>query len=261
MSDLFRYYTDDVHANFDPLFAAWPPTTQVALGDFGYLRHNVFERKSNLKYRGIAFSTEPPDPGISTYDYSSKGAVRVSASGAAATSAPQGNAQAKIGIEFKREGSVYLHAIGCAEIRVKDEIELGNRLVALFLAGQWNDDWVVVTRVVTAKSATILMASDKDASITLEASGQSQPPDLLNANVKLSASSERNIGLKVITESELTPLFGLSQVRDRILNNPDFRTRRFIEGSLGTPDSFRLLQELQQQGKPASERFAFLPTK
>ncbi len=75
MASLSKGYTNDLHNNFQPLYAVWPPGDPIELGDYGELRDSVFLRLGNVRNLGLTFS-EWSDTTKDHWDFKSAGSVK-----------------------------------------------------------------------------------------------------------------------------------------------------------------------------------------
>jgi hypothetical protein len=120
------------------------------------------------------------------------------------------NLDLKIG--FAQENSVYFFITKCVGSAVENQLKLGNEILKRVKTKDWHLDYVVVTRVVTAGSATILQSNSRNASIVLEGTAQTPALQLLNAGASVNTRSGSFTGFNVVTKSGLTPLMSLGKV-------------------------------------------------
>ena len=217
-------YADAVHRQLQR-YATWLPTDNVAVGAVGQLHGKIFVRIADLKNFGISVNIVKDPNAQATYKFMSSGvkeiAIEASASGAP-PSASMGSA--KLDIAFSKKHSVYFSLAKCRGYSIDNLVELGDKILGLVQKGKWQLDFFVVTRVVTAGSATILQAESKGASMELEggASGTTVA-DLLKAGASVKVKSQSSVGLSIVAKSELTPLLALAKVKysffDRVLGS------------------------------------------
>lgn len=246
-------YCKTIRKEFARLYAAWPPNAPLRLGDFGYVRDGVFDRKSNLVTFGMHWKARKGD-GEASYSLTSASGtqVRLLARGELE---PGGVpvAKARAEVSFAAADAVFFNAAGCTVGEVEDQIALGREILSLFGRRQWNDDWYVVTRIVQAESSTIATAQSAGASIRLEARGDEPQIDLANAGAKLVAASRTGVRNVIVSEEGLTPLIGLSRVRRRILRSAVFNLAEDEQ-----EDAFVLRERLLGQGASMEDQFEFV---
>jgi hypothetical protein len=101
----------------------------------------------------------------------------------------------------------------------------------MYDTGDWEKTNVIVTEVVSAGSATILISSHGGARAELEASSQLGPQGLQLANLSANVKVVRlqGIGTHFVGESGLTPLFKAYGVRAPLFNQTKFEPKAFRE--------------------------------
>jgi hypothetical protein len=209
MTSLAMQYSTEIAQGLKYL-ATWVPQTRLELGDIGTIEDSVFVPWSSLRavgYDASRFGVTPWGPAVS-FAYQSAGSVDVSFKAKGEVKAdlpnvPKGSAGAAI--RFGRGGAVFFSANGCRSRRLDDGLALRQRLLELNDRGLWNKDWVVVTEVVEAASATILVSSGLDASIELKAKGKVATVADLSAGV--TAVNASGVQARIVAERRLTPLF------------------------------------------------------
>jgi hypothetical protein len=115
-----------------------------------------------------------------------------------------------VGLEFSRENGVVFAARNCVESQISDLDQLARELKRRYYEGAFPGHYVVVTTVVSAKSATILISRSREGAITLRANANVPIGDLLDlasVEAKFSATRSRNLSSQYVAESDLTPLF------------------------------------------------------
>jgi hypothetical protein len=189
----------------------------VSVGAVGQLQGKIFTPLSHLRNFGISVKVVNDPNTKATYKFTS--GAKEAAIGALATDVPGGIGSAGLSIAFSKAHSVYFllaKRVGHAIDNLKD---LGDKVLKQVQSGQWQLDYVIVTRVVTAGSATILQAESKGASIELEGDASGTPVvDLLKAGASVKVKSQSSVGLSIVGESKLTPLLSLAKVKYTFLD-------------------------------------------
>lgn len=231
-------YTRELKKQFGYL-ATWLPSTPVSLGDVGIVKRGVFTRLSNLNDFGISFEIEK-DSSKSDIDHSSKGAVSISLKAAGTTPAAGSTlteVDAGITIEFSKENAILFKANGTVSPSIKDQIKLGDTIKKLYKEGKWNIQWVVVTEVVEAESATIIISGSSKGKVELKAEAEVKlgELDIADADAKLGLSFSRDLSTSIIAKESLTPLFKASRIKEHILKKPTFTLKGVEVRNLITP--------------------------
>ncbi len=242
-----RKYTRELKQQFD-YFATWLPGTPIALGDIGVFRKNQFTKISNLSDFGIKFEIEP-DETKSDIEHSSKGAVSITTKASGAT-APQGstlgNVDAGITVEFSKENAILFKANGTTSPSIKDQISLGQKILTLYKEGKWDKDWAIITEIVNAESATILISNSSKGKIELKAKGKIEAAklDIADAKLHFELTFSKDLSTKIIAKESLTPLFKASKVKSRLFLPPAFKMNRVYSMDLMTPEKAKTNEDL-----------------
>jgi hypothetical protein len=212
MSSIVNIYTKEVLANFRKLYANWLPAEHVELGDYGVLRHRIFEHRGNVRDLGITFGIAH-DPTSSHERFDSAGKTELNFFAKAAggvTGAATGNAGVEI--KFSHKEAVFFNAASCYHDRIKDEDKLGGDLRKLRKAGKWSKSWVIVAELVRAGSTTVAVSGGDSSSVVLEARANVNNVKFADASLSLSLVKSKNIGYVVVTTQGLIPLIGLGEL-------------------------------------------------
>ncbi|MBV9772355.1 MAG: hypothetical protein JO040_00300, partial [Gemmatimonadetes bacterium] len=159
MVDPQKQYVRELFDKFSYL-ATWLPGVPLRVGDVGVMRDGYFQRLSSLENLGLTFTVRQDDVGTQL-DYASRGAVSVSFKAAGAIP-PYGSvlaeASAGVVIRMNRENAVLFQVLGASFPSIEDQLGLEHEIRRRHAAGEWNTDHLVVTEVLQARSATILIA-------------------------------------------------------------------------------------------------------
>jgi hypothetical protein len=191
--------------------AAWMPNSTLELGDI--IDRHTFERQGNISNRQghrVVFSSRPASTRAS-FEYSSAGGASIvtKAAGRVFPGSSLAKAEAGLVVKFSRENAIVFEASDCKSSAIDDLEALTKSVAELSAARDWEPEWVVVTEVVRAAFATIIISSGTAAQIDLRATGKIAPVGLRLADpeARFQAASSRDIGYKFIAEAGLTPLY------------------------------------------------------
>lgn len=142
----------------------WPPSTEASLGGVGVIENCVFVRRTSLKNLRIRFETLAAKKRHSLEYQTARGVtVTTKVSGEARPDFSRlGTAAAGLRVDFSKEGALVLAADGCYETQISDQ--RGLLKASERKATEWPRKWVVVTHVVDADAATILVGGEAPAS-------------------------------------------------------------------------------------------------
>jgi hypothetical protein len=222
-------------------YATWNPGVPLKLGDIGTFNDNVFTRLSNLADMGIEFEIRPDETKTSLEHYS-EGSVSVTTK-LSGTAGPQGsvltNLDTGIIVEFSKENSTLFKANNTTSPSIKDVIKLGEQVLKLYREGKWNKNWVIVTDLVEAESATIIISNNSNSKIELKANANIDAPtfDIADAEFKFSTQFSRGLETQIISAEGLTPLFKVMGIKTRIFLPPIFSTKKVRAFDLITPET------------------------
>ncbi|TCS10301.1 hypothetical protein [Caulobacter sp. BK020] len=188
-------------------YANWEPSRPLALGDYGLLRGQHFERIGSLTSLGVTWVAQTND-NESHKKFTSSNSV--SAVLKAKGKGPGG--KAKLEVAFGSANTVFLDAAGCTYQAIEDKRALGQALEAL---GNFQSNWVVVTDLIPAKRSIMAISSAEKANITFEALGAVDAIDLADASIEIGAKKQSAIGYLVDAEKGFTPFFGLCGFKPR----------------------------------------------
>jgi hypothetical protein len=215
-------YTTELSNQFHYV-ATWTPGTVIRLGDIGELDGHEFVPKSSIRSLGVKFSsTKASQPG--SWDYQSSGSVSMAfkAKGQLSPDIPSiPKGKAGIGIRFGREGATVVHAEGVASNRVADILGLEKAMWDLWDRGIWQEGWALVTEVVTAARATILLSASSDGKVELEAmASASVPVGRASLEGSLSIAFSQGMHTTFVNDAGLTPFFRAVRIKDSLLRGP-----------------------------------------
>ncbi len=217
MSSLRGIYTSAAKRQLQNLFANWEPARTVALGDYGVLQGDWFDRLGSVKEFGVSWTETTPPAGLSHHSFVSSDSVEVSVHGKGA--APE--ARAGVEVRFGKAHGVYLDAAGCSYRAIDGKRLLGE---ALRKVTAFDRRWAVVTDVLVAKRTIVAISSNSDARVTFEAKAEVPAFDLADGDVGLSASHRASVGYLVDAERDLTPLIGLCRFQKKFLSEGAFQS-------------------------------------
>jgi hypothetical protein len=241
MASAERQYTREMMKRFGGYYATWNPGVNLKLGDIGLLKNNVFTRISNLASLGVAFGIRE-DPTKLPLEYQSQGAVEVTTK-VSGTAAPVGsvlaNADAGVIVEFSKSHATLFRALGTSSPSIEDSIALETAILSLYGQGKWKSSWVVITELVSAESATIIISNSSSGKIELKATANVQAPSIDLADLSLGFSTQFAKGLetKIVATESLTPLFKVMGLKTKLFLSAELTTKHIAPMDLVTPDS------------------------
>lgn len=201
-------YCNDIKNNFKVLYATWPPTTPMSLGDYGKLDGKVFVKQGNIRDDfNITFSSIIDPTPDESYEYQSSKAVETNL-----VAGVVGIAKAGLNINFSKEGAVFFLAADCFSHMMGNQPTTVEQVVALFRQRKLKGYHFVVN-IIEAGAATIIVSGSKQAAIGIEAKTDVIGSlNLKDPSLDFDVKSERNIAFKIISKKGYTPLIGLTKI-------------------------------------------------
>ena len=214
--------------------ATWDPGKPLKLGQIGKLDdYGVFNVYTSLEGEGIAVQTAQ-DGTAGDLDYTSSDSVTISTklSGSApVVGSGLSAAQAGFSFDFKSEKSVVFQASGITTSHITNLAAIEKAILEKYRAGNWDKNWLIITELVTAASATIIIVNSSTAKLDLKAQADisSGTLKLTDASLGLSVAREQGSTLKYISQSGLTPLYRVMGIVSPLFGKQQLGTRSVVE--------------------------------
>jgi len=210
--------------------AAWDPSRPHVIGQIGKLdQSGVFNVFSNLEKEGIPVETLA-DPSTMEMDYTSHDSVSISVK--LSGKAPQAgsvltDAEAGFSFEFKNERSIVFQTSGHRTHQLTNLAEIERLIIQKFKDGNWDKNWLIITQLVEANTATIIISNSSNSSLELSAKASAGTTDLklTDASLGLTVAREKGSTLKYITQNGLTPLYRVMGIRHPLFGKPQLSTK------------------------------------
>lgn len=229
MTELVELYSKGIKRKLENYWAAWLPGTHFAIGDVGILNGYVFEKVTTLgqlKLKHYAETDADPSP----LDISSESDVAVSFKAAGETNPALSHvaaAEAGLKVDFGAQGAFILQAPEMFASDMGDRLNLRRQIVGAFNKGVWEKEWLVITRLLKATSATVLISKSSHASLEIAARGQLSGvvAALGVADAGITVKYQRGDTLSMIGAKNVTPLFQLSRLKTSFFSEPKLVTK------------------------------------
>lgn len=229
MTELADLYVKGVKRRLQNFWPAWPAWSRYQLGDVGVLNGHIFEKVATLTEIGITYTIQE-GADTSPLDLSSESDVTLEFK-AAGQSNPiftaVGYAEAGVKVDFGRTGAFVIEAPSIFEDEITGRLNLQERLLRAYTEERWEKEWLVVTRLVRAPSATVLISKSSRASLEFAAAA--------NLAAVITALGDVNAGIRVrrqhgdtmnmLCGENVTPLFQLSRLKTSYFSRPRFSVK------------------------------------
>ncbi len=223
-----KAYANTVRKNQKVLYAVWEPGLPVELGDYGTMNGNIFVPLGNIReieaLKDFKITTRK-DTTQDEKTFTSQRGVEYKLIPKASASVQGIPVKASIEFNFSEENAVFFNAAGCVFEMIENKHQLGQKIKEIYEPDRsiWKKDFVLVTSVVHAKRALILVSTSSDFAIGFEAAGEVPAIDLASASLNLNLKFQKSSGYKVNAEEGLIPLIGLGKIqRKTIFHKEDF---------------------------------------
>jgi hypothetical protein len=199
--------------------ATWEPGLALELGQVGKLGSDgVFTVYSTLAAEGIEMITNTKGTG-GDLDYTSNDDVTITAK-VAGTAPVLGSAltegEAGVTIEFKTSEAIVFQSVGNRTDYIQNLGQVTEQILQKYNNRTWKEDYLVITQLTRADSATIIISRSSKGSLDLKATATvgTDVIKLTDARLGLSVSREKGNNLKYICQSGLTPLYRVHGIRN-----------------------------------------------
>ena len=231
--------------------ATWDPGKPLKIGQIGKLdKFGVFMVFSSLDKEGIPVEIST-DASEAEMDYTSNDQVNISikASGTApAAGSVLTNADAGFSIEFKSERGVVFKANGYKTNHLTNLGEIERQIIRKYKDKNWEKDWCIVTELVEAGTATVIISNSSSGRLDLraKASAGTENLKLTDASLGLTVAGEKGSSLKFFTQNGLTPLYRLMGIRHPFLKGPELGTKG-IEDEIGEEEELKVQDFIEEE--------------
>jgi len=227
-----KQYLNEINKRFQ-YRATWEPGKTLRIGDVGILEKGIFSLRSSLEQEGIPLQVRL-DESEGSMKYTSEGAVDITTKVAGQASMPQSQlvkGDAGFIVQFKKQDAVVFTINGSKTHQLENTGQIEKEVLKRYLENKWPKNWVIVTELVEAKEATILISTSKDSKIELKANADISPTSDLNiadAEFNFSVASRRGLSTEIIAKEGITPLYRVSGIRKPLLGDPSLGSKELF---------------------------------
>ncbi|GAB3929607.1 hypothetical protein [Larkinella terrae] len=228
MANIHQFYLEHM-ASKTGYRATWEPNRPLFIGAIVTLEKGVFTIQSSLEKEGIPMEVMD-DLSEGTLDYSSTGSVQIGvklAGQAPLAGSVLSDADAGFSIDFASEKSIVFQADKTKTIQITNMGAIEREVIKRVKAGQWVKEWAIVTQLVQATTATIIISFSSNSKIDLKASANVGTPQLklTDASLGLTVANEKGSHFKAIASSGITPLYRVAGFRHPLFGRPQLSNR------------------------------------
>lgn len=230
--------------------ATFPPGLRLALGDVGFLEDGVFDRYTNLHALGVTFEKQKSSAARehATHVSSDGVEVRIKAAGqpAAGYSALLQGDAGLVSRFHDRLGFV-VSLQGMSHWSILDHHALAQEILDLYRRQAWERRWFVITQLITAESATVLISESTGGEVELSAKANLAPDlgGLGKADAGLAIVRSQGLSTALLSEGSLTAMFRARHLRRRVFQPPVFEVRVESQGVEGATEEEETADQLE----------------
>lgn len=209
--------------------ATWLPQRKMEVGQIGRFHDRKWTVEGSLTDLGIEFETSS-NPVEGNMEFTSEGGVTIGTKlkgGSAEVISGVANAEADVTIDFGKENAIVFKANNVTHHQLEKKILLKDEIIRLWKEGKWEKDYLIVSEVFEADTATLIISGGSNAKIELNATGDigGKSFDLADAGLGLQVGNNNNIGVQLIAQSNLTPLYNVIGIRKSWFGKADLVAR------------------------------------
>ena len=232
MASIYQFYLEHM-ATKTGYRATWEPNRPLTIGAIVKLEKGVFSIQSSLGKEGIPMEVMD-DTSKGVVDYSSSGSVNIGVK--AAGQAPLAgsaltNVDAGFSIGFASDKSVLFQADKTKTLQITNLGAIEREVIQRVNDSRWPKDWLIVTQLVQAATATIIISFSSNSKIDLKASANVGTPQLklTDASLGLSVVNEKGSHFKAIAANGITPLYRVMGYRHPLFGHEQLSTKSDAE--------------------------------
>ena len=221
-----KYYVQEISKKTN-YRANWLPDKPMNIGDVGKIEDGIFTLYTTLELQGMPVKIRESTSTLHS-DYTTNDSVKIingldSSSSTASFSLSPGKQRCKI--EFVKSDGVLFQISNPNRLSIENLSDIENQILELYKKSVWNLGWVIVTELIRADSATIIINSGGSNTLEFELSGTADIDsiNLADTNLDLRLVSETGTSTKLIARPDLTPLYVIKGISDPLFGKTKFR--------------------------------------
>lgn len=228
MANIHQFYLEHM-ASKTGYRATWEPNRPLTIGAIVKLEKGVFTILSSLEKEGVTMDLMD-DVSEGTLDYSSTGSVQIGvklAGQAPIAGSALTEADAGFSIDFTSEKSILFQADKTKTIQIINMGAIEREVIKRVNDGSWQKDWLIVTQLMQAETATIIISFSSNSKIDLKASANVGVGKLklTDASLGLNTVSEKGSHFKAIAAQGITPLYRVMGYRHPLFGKEQLSTK------------------------------------
>ncbi len=156
-------YGNEIYKNARS-YAVWMPGSSVALGDYGVIKENCFERIGSIRQLAPGFTPSEATSALDSFSFLSEGVAeaRMKATGKLI----------KVNYSVSKNSAVVFYAKALSVISISNIVELATHLSR---SQKWDRSWQIVTSLTTARDFYVMIGGQAGTAFTVTADADAFP--------------------------------------------------------------------------------------
>lgn len=228
-----EFYLDHIHGKFGTYRAAWLPGSKLELGMVVKINNiGELEKYGDLKKRGIDFQFDESETAADLKLSSGDGiTINAKAQGKSAQGfSALTDLDAGFSIKFTSNNSIVFELGGYITKEINNLDEIATPVLQKYKLGDWDKDLLIVTHIIEAKSATIIISRKAGTDVELKASAAASIGELKLTDTSLGLGVAHDSGdtWNIIATSGVTPLYKVMGINKSFFSGASFGGRALV---------------------------------
>lgn len=218
MASAAETYQREMHDRIG-FFATWLPGDAIEVGDVGTLAGGRFRKYSSLDELGVPF-TVAKNANTQDLQYSSRSGASMDVQAGAAV--PGAGVSADISVTFSHSGAFLFHAAKLRLEQLEGRDSVFRAIVESYQGARWKKEWFLVESVHRSDCATVIVAEEGSAGLSVKAQAPLAlgPLPLADPNVTLDLRAVHGRVTQVLAGRGLRPLYSCLRIKDSWFDEP-----------------------------------------
>ena len=229
MSDS-QFYLDHIYASSSGYRATWEPGTKLKIGDIIKLdKYGVCNVFSSLEEQGITPNIRSSHSS-SNKDFTSGKGLDITLKGSGDTpkaGSVLAEGDAGFTIQFKSGKNIVFKISGYTEEQIVNLDAIEAAVIEKYKKGNWNKDLLIITNLITADSATIIISEQGNSAVDIKAAAQVKAAELelTNASLGFQFVGNKNTSTNILAQNSITPLYKAMGLKVSLFGKKELDTR------------------------------------
>lgn len=209
-----KHYQREVHRGTG-YHATWLPNVRLEVGQIGVMSAHGFDHRTNATEKlGLQVALRRKPAFKTTLNLMSGDGVSLEVN--------VGEAGRKVSVGFGKNNSYLIQLAGCEAVQGLDLEKLADAMRDAWIDQLWEEELVVITEVVSARTGSVLVSASSGAALNLDLAGPGDAavPVLADFAANMTVTRQSGSITSVLGERGLTPLFKAMRLQRRWWGQP-----------------------------------------